>query len=129
MILDQERFEQLLIQKKENYNKEASDIFFKNNNKISPCIMSEKATILYHLMQRDITINDNEFSEDDKKEVEAFIKCLESQMELVIKGELTPVNMTLEEIINLVRLSDEEIKSCCISEEEIKKIMTEMSNG
>ena len=123
MILDQEKFERLVNSKLQKYNDEASSQFFKQNQGISPCSMSEKATILYHLLQRGVDISEQEFTEEDKKEVEAFTVCLERQMELVLKGELKPVNMEISSIQDLVYITKEEIESCCISEEEIKKMI------
>lgn len=129
MILDQEKFEQLLDSKRAAYSTAASNAFFAANNSASPCGMSEKATILYHLLQREVTYKEEEFTVEDKKEVTDFIACLEKQMNSVMSGELKPVDMTIEEISNLLRISDEEIASCCITQDDIFKMMEEVKNG
>lgn len=129
MILDLDKFEQLIEKKKEVYSNYTSEMFFKNNNQTSPCEMGERATILYHLIQKQVAFTQSDFTDEDRKQVEEFVKCLEAQMNKVISGELNPVDLTEQEILNLVRISDDEIKECFMSKEDILKMMEEMKNG
>lgn len=123
MILDQEKFDRLREQKLLNYNNKVSALFFELNNTETPCKMEQRPSILYHLRQSGIQFSEDEFTKEEKQEVDIFVKCLNTQMERVINKELKPVDLTLDQIVEMVLFSREEIEECCMTSEEIISLM------
>jgi len=126
MILDQERFERLKESKMLNYNNRVSAMFFELNNTESPCKLEQRPSILYHLRQSGVQFSEDEFTKEEKEAVNAFVTCLNTQMEKIINKELKPVDLTLEEITNLVMFTKEEIEECCMTSEDIINLMNDV---
>jgi hypothetical protein len=123
MILDQDKFDRLKESKILNYNNKVSALFFELNNTETPCSMEQRPAILYHLRQSGVQFSEDEFTKEEKEAVNAFVNCLNSQMEKVIKKELKPVDLTLDEIAEMVMFTREEIEQCCMTSEDIISLM------
>jgi hypothetical protein len=123
MILDQERFNRLQESKILNYNNKVSSLFFELNSSETPCTLEQRPSILYHLRQSGIQFSEDEFTKEEKDAVDAFVTCLNTQMEKVINKELKPVDLSLAEIVNLLRITEEEIEQCCMTSEDIINLM------
>ena len=123
MILDQDRFDKLKDKKILDYNNKVSALFFELNNTETPCKMDQRPAILYHLRQSGVQFSEDEFTQEEKNQVDTFVNCLNVQMEKVIKKELKPVDLTLDEIVSMVMFTREEIEQCCMTSEEIISLM------
>lgn len=123
MIVDQEKYNDLVARKIEKYNVKVSSKFFELNNTETPCSLGDRASVLYQLSQRGIQFSQEEFTIEEKQEVESFVKCLETQMNKVMSHELKPVDLSVEEIQEMLTLTAEEVESCCLSTEEVLKMM------
>ena len=123
MILNTEKFLSLVQGKVTAYVEITTNKFFELNPTLPKCQLSSEGQKLYDMVSQNVQFKEGEFSKEVQNEVEKFIECLNNQLQKVIDQEARPVDLTFEEIFKTVGFTEDEIKSCCMSTEEVYELI------
>jgi hypothetical protein len=125
MILDVEKYQRLVESKIVSYVKLTTKKFFDTNPDMKACSLSESAEKLYNLVINNAVFNEEEFTEQDKNDVKNYVSCIQEQFNKVVNGDAKPVDLTVQEISNTINITQDEIEKCCMTSEDILKLIKE----